>query len=103
MGVARGVYHLYRDTPPFGRELHTKMLELEQEEQWPSKARVRAVLTMLCDQFGQKDPEVWLALVRLELEAGNHIQAAQVVCRGETNLDKELFQKFTILREKEGM
>jgi len=101
---AREVYNQYRTLPPFSRGLHYRMAALEQEEEKVSVPHLRVILDTLCNQFGSDDPLPWLARLKLEVAAGKALEAAKIVCRGETALSSgDLRQKFALLRDKEGV
>jgi len=101
---AREIYNHYRTLPPFSRGLHYRMAALEQEEEKVSVPHLRVILDTLCDQFGFDDPLPWLARLKLEVAAGKALEAANIVCRAETALSSgDLRQKFTLLRDKEGV
>lgn len=67
--TAREVYTTYKDLPPYSKELHYKMVEMEKEQEEETVSSIpqqRQVLTLLCDQFGGEDILCWLAAAKLE-------------------------------------
>jgi len=99
--VAREIYQTYSSFPPFSKELHWMMFQLEQEQEKVNTSYVRAILTTLCDQFGKSNLTCWLALAKLETESGNPLDAAKIICRAEGTLDKDLVPNFTVIRDKQ--
>jgi len=102
---AREVYTKYKDLPPYSKELHYKMVEMEreQEETLSSIPQQRQVLTLLCDQFGSEDILCWLAAAKLEVETGHPLEGAKVLARGEARVGEGMREKFAVLREQMGI
>ena len=101
MDVAREVYQKYSTLPPFCLEFHNKMLEVELDQ--GEGGLVRTVLQRRCDQFGGREPGVWLEAARWEEEKGRPLEAARIVCRAETALEKDLLPDFVRMREMSGL
>ena len=101
--IAREVYVGYKDLPPFNKDLHYKMLEMEREEELVSISHQRQVLTLLCDQFGSQDIGCWLEAAKLEVETGHPLEGAKLLARGEGSVGQEMREKFAVLREQMGV
>ena len=103
IATTRDVYARYKDLPPFSKELHCKMLEMEREEEVVSISHQRQILTLLCNQFGSEDIHCWLEAAKLEIEAGHPIEGAKLLARGEGTVGQEMKEKFAVLREQMGV
>eukprot|EP00092_Neocalanus_flemingeri_P021500 GFUD01023314.1.p1 GENE.GFUD01023314.1~~GFUD01023314.1.p1 ORF type:complete len:567 (+),score=246.89 GFUD01023314.1:58-1758(+) len=101
--TAREVYVSYKDLPPYSKDLHYKMVEMEKEQEVVSIPHQRQVLTLLCDQFGSQDIACWLEAAKLEVETGHPLQGAQVLARGEGKVGQDMREKFAVLREQMGL
>jgi len=101
--TARAVYAGYKDLPPFSKDLHYKMLEMEREEEVASIPHQRQILTVFCNQFGSQDINCWLEAAKLEIEAGHPLEGAKLLARGEGTVGQEMKGKFAVLREQMGV
>jgi len=102
MTEARQVYDGYKDQPPYNASLHHRMVELEEEEDPVDTARVRDILTVLCQQLGHQEPRAWIEAARLEVKAGKPLKAASILARGETEISQSLRETFAVMREEMG-
>ena len=102
MTEARQVYDGYKDQPPYNASLHHRMVELEEEEDPVDTARVRDILTVLCQQLGHQEPRAWIEAARLEVKAGKPLKAASILARGETEINQSLRESFAVMREEMG-
>ncbi|XP_056634164.1 U3 small nucleolar RNA-associated protein 6 homolog [Diorhabda sublineata] len=59
---AREIYKTLSITPPYCKELHAKMAKLEMTEQDISIKELERPLKLACEQFGNKDADVWINL-----------------------------------------
>ncbi|CAH1169626.1 unnamed protein product [Phaedon cochleariae] len=65
---ARRKYNDLARTPPFCKELHTIMANLESQELDVNAQELEKVLRLACDQFGGEDSDVWIGLIRCYFE-----------------------------------
>jgi len=100
IATSRDVYVKYKDLPPFCKDLHYKMLEMEREEEVVSISHQRQILTLLCNQFGSQDIYCWLEAAKLEIDNGHPIEGAKLLARGEGSVGQEMKEKFAVLREQ---
>ncbi len=101
--AARQMYDAEAYAPPFGMELHAKMIELERMDEKKSidVKRVRKAFECATDQFGGEDPAVWADLVAFEATHGKGKRVAAVRNRAITALkgSKDLREQFELACE----
>ena len=100
LGRARQIYEGYKELPPYSPGLHTRMAELEEEQEEADLSRLREILGLLCRQLGHSQPRAWLEAARLEVRAGKPLEAATILARAEASLGEELRGTFAVMREQ---
>jgi hypothetical protein len=104
--AARYFYDAEVYSPPFGMDLHLKMIELERVE-GGKKARakggkkvmtkrVRRTFEAATDQCGKDDVGVWLDFVAFECEHGKAGDVESVKNRAGSVLERKAAEKFVL-------
>lgn len=96
---SREIYSKYSLLPPFNKDLHLIMLNIELEQLQMNKKNIRNIFMTLCGQFGAENVDLWIKWIDWERTHGRVLDVPNIVCRAEASLNKNLINQFTSLRE----
>lgn len=94
VSISRQVYQSICNKPPFCKEAHMKMAELENLLPEVDMARVVKCYELACEQFGRDHVSVWMEYIKFERQRGDPKKVKEVYRRALSSLHETLAHSF---------